>query len=293
MKHALILILSFLLPGAIAAQRHGEVPVPDRMPKTEAAADSLEEDVYFILAGQADQAIADGDYVTAERRLVEAMAVDPQNPSNVLLLSNLGMVYGYMDRDSMALTVLDEANRRAPQMVTVLHNRARIHLKMGHDRDAYDDFSAIIERDSTDTQARYYRGMIALYSGNMHTAETDFEVLETLQPQAYETAAALASLYSLSRRDKEAIPYYRRLIELDPAPEFYSALAGCHLALEQLSEAAEVIADGLKKYTGDPELYYYRAWLNRDRYLLDQAHADADMAIRLGADPAKVKSLFK
>ncbi len=293
MKLILIILLSIFLPGTIAAQRQGEVPVPDRLPKTEATADSLEEDIYFILAGKADQAIADGDYASAEHHLVEAMAVDPQNPSNVLLLSNLGMVYGYMDRDSMALTVLDEANRRAPQMVTVLHNRARIHLKMGHDRDAYNDFSAIIERDSTDTQARYYHGMIALYSGDMHTAETDFKVLESLHPQTYETAAAMATLYSLSRRDKEAIPYYRRLIELDPAPEFYSALAGCHLALEQLSEAAKVIADGLKKYTDDPELYYYRAWLNRDRYLLDQAHADADIAIRLGADPDKVNSLFK
>ena len=283
-----------MLPtGAVAQQRYGEVPVPDRMPKIESKADSLEEDVYFILAGEADQAIADGDYATAERRLVEAMGVDPQNPSNVLLLSNLGMVYGYMDRDSMALTVLDEAHRRAPQMTTVLHNRARIHLKMGHDRDAYEDFSTIINRDSLNTEARYYRGMIALYSGNMPIAETDFTVLESQRPQAYETAAAMATLYSLSRRDKEAIPYYRRLIELDPSPEFYAALAGCHLALGELSEAAEVIADGLKKYTHDPELYYYRAWLNRDRYLLDQAHADADIAIRLGADRTKVSALFK
>ena len=85
-----------------------------------AAAEPDEEDVYFILMGQADQAIKDENYPEAEHRLVEAMAIEPNNPSNVLLLSNLGMVYSYMDRDSLALEAYDEALRRAPEMTTVL-----------------------------------------------------------------------------------------------------------------------------------------------------------------------------
>ncbi len=48
----------------------------------------------------------------------------------------------------------------------------------------------------------------------------------------------------------------------------------------------------LDLYSYDAELYYYRAWLNRDRYRLDEAHADARKAIELGANKNKVDALF-
>ncbi len=252
-----------------------------------------EEDVYFLLMGQADQAIKDEDYPEAERRLVEAMAIEPDNPSNVLLLSNLGMVYSYMDRDSLALQAYDEALRRAPEMTTVLQNRARLHLKMGNDLDAFSDFSAVADRDSLNAEARYYRGMIALYGGKLDQATADFDILSTVAPDSYNTWSALAALYSLTEHSARAIPYYIKLIEADPSPEYYSALAGCYLAEGRLSEASSTIADALKLYSHDPELYYYRAWLNRDRYLLDDAHADAALAVRYGADPRKVAGLFE
>lgn len=258
-----------------------------------AAAEPDEEDVYFILMEQADKAIKDKDYTQAERRLVEAMAVEPDNPSNVLLLSNLGMVYSYMERDSLALAAYDEALRRSPEMTTVLQNRGLLHLKMGNDLDAYSDFGAVIQRDSLNTDARYYRGMIALYAGRLDEASSDFEVLSSVSPDSYDTWSALAALYSLTERSHQAIPYYQKLIEADPSPEYYSALAGCFLAESRLSEASATIADGLKLYSRDPELYYYRAWLNRDRFLLDDARADADRAIQYGANPDKVALLFK
>lgn len=257
-----------------------------------AMADDEEENPYFILTGEAEKAIADEDYLTAATRLKEAMAVDPGNPSNVLLLSNLGMVYSYMDEDSLALSTLDETLRRAPHMAAVRNNRGRLLLKMGRDADAFDDFAQVIEADSLNTTARYYHGIIALYAGRLSLAENDFEVLREAKPDGYDTAVALSALYSLTRRDREAIPYFERLVKADPAPEYYAGLAGCHLALGNLSEASATIAEGLKRYSYDPELYYYRAWLNRDRYRLDEAHQDAEQAIRLGAAPEKVRSLF-
>lgn len=250
------------------------------------------EDEYFMLMGQAEKAIQDKNYSEASQLLTEALDIDPLNPSNVLVLSNLGMVYSYMDRDSLALATLDEAHRRAPAMVTVLANRARLHLKIGNDREAYDDFSEVIRLDSVNTTARYYHGMMALYGGQLDVATADFDVLKRMAPDAYDTYSALGALYSMSGRDLEAIPYYRKLIESDPSPEYYAALAGCYLATDNLTEASTTIAEGLGFYSHDPELYYYRAWLNRERFRLDDARSDAKRAIELGADPAKVNALF-
>lgn len=253
---------------------------------------SDEEDPYFLLAGEAQEAIKNEDYPLAAQRLRQALNIDPNRPGNAMLLSNLGMVYSAMDQDTLAILTFDHALEIAPSMVAIYANRGRLHLKMGHTEEAYRDFTSALERDSMYTDALFYRGMMSLYGGNAAGAEADIQRLATVQPDDYNTIAALGALYSLTGRDREAVPQYRRLIELDPSPEYYSALAGCYLALGELSDAAETITSGLKLYSHDPELYYYRAWLNRDRYLLDQAHADAQKAVNLGADPAKVQRLF-
>lgn len=258
-----------------------------------AADDDTDEDPYFILMGEVDKAIADGNYEEAAARLVDAMAVEPGNPGNVMLLSNLGMVYSYMDKDSLALVALDEASKRAPRMVTVINNRARIYLKLKRDDEALREFSHALEIDSVNLDARYYRGFMSLYKGNLTGAEADFDVLKRKVPNSYITAVALSSLYSMTGRDRQAVPYFEKLIELDPNPEYYAGLAGCYLALENLSEASAVINEGLKRYSRDPELYYYCARLNHDRFRLDDARADAKKAIEYGASPAKVNAIFE
>jgi len=254
--------------------------------------DSLEARPYYLLVGEAEEAIASNRHEEAAARLLEAMSVEPDNPGNVLLMSNLGVIYWRCGQDSLAMSMFDEAHRRAPSMVTVILNRGRLHLDMGHSREAYDDFTLAVELDSLNCPARYYRGTMSLYGGRMDLAEQDFDILKSQKPDALDTAVALSTLYSLSGRDREAVPYFERLVKEDPSPEYFSGLAGCFLALKEYSRAAETIDTGLKRYSHDPELYYYRAWLNRDRYRFDDAHADAQKAIELGANKSKVDALF-
>jgi len=251
-----------------------------------------EEDPYVLLCGQADQAVAAGDFDSATKRLLEAMSLRPDSPQNVLLLSNLGMIYSYMDNDSMAIAVLDEAVRRAPNLRTAQANRGEVLLKLGRDKEAFDTFGKVITADSLNIDARYYHGIIALYKGKLDIAEADFAILKSMVPEAITTARALGMLYSLSGRDREALPYLRKLISLEPAPEYYAALAGSLLSLSELSETSGVIAEGLELYPDDPELYYYRAILNRDRFLLDEARADAARAAALGVNPKRIATIF-
>lgn len=252
-----------------------------------------EEDPYFLLCGQADKAIAEGNYEEAAARLIDAISVRPNAIENVLLMSNLGMVYSYMGQDSLALFTLDEALRRAPSMRTVMNNRGKVLLKMGRDKDALKDFASVIAADSLDIQARFYHGTISLYAGNLADAEADYAVLRDHDPKSMQTAQALSALYSMTERDKEAIPYFKSLIATEPSGEYYAGLAGCELALQRLSDAAATIAEGLEKFPYDPELYYYRAKLNRDRYRLDDARADATRAVKLGLSPQRAKELFE
>ncbi|MCM1452520.1 MAG: hypothetical protein NC102_09680 [Clostridium sp.] len=251
-----------------------------------------EEDVYMLLVGEAETAIAADDYFTAILRLREAMENEPDNPLNPLLLSNLGNMYMRVDQDSLAMQAFNDALAMEPSLTAIYGNRGRLRLKMGDDKGAFEDFNTVVAKDSLNATGRYYRGLMSLYSGDAAGAEEDFHVLQKVDPLGYNTNVALSSLYARTGRELQAIPFYEKLIADDPAAEYYAALAGCYLAIDYLSEASATIQKALEKYPYDPDLYYYRAWLNKERFMLDDAKADAAKAVRLGADPKKVAALF-
>lgn len=280
--------------GASAYTTETQAAIPTSMPEADAARiDTLfEEDPYFILMGEADSAIVHQRWDEAVLRLSDVLAVRPDDPSNALILYNMGICHGHLGNDSLALSCFDNSLQLAPNMLVTLLARGRQLLAMNRDYEAFDSFTHAIEVDSISTEARFYHGMMALFGGKSAIAEQDFMVLKRIAPYSIDTATALGTLFSLTGREREALPYLRKLIEDAPQPETFASLAGCYLALEQLSDASATIADGLNRYPDDPELYYYRAWLRRDQYLLDEARADAAKAIRLGASPARVNALF-
>lgn len=275
---SLLLVVSLWL-GAVA--RQSEEYAPD------------EENPRFLLAGEADRAVAAGDFEAAAARLLEAISICPDCPDNALLLSNLGMVYAYGGHDTLALETLDRALALAPAMRTVRFNRARLLLNMGRDDEARTAFSQVLAADSLNMDARFYHGMLCLYNAELAQAEADFDVLRDSLPGDSRTARALATLYSMTGRHSQAVPYYRQLVENEPEPEFYAALASCYLADGLLSEASAVIGEGMGKYADEGELYYCRAWLNKQLFRPADARADARRANALGIPRARTEALLR
>lgn len=62
--------------------------------------------------------------------------------------------------------------------------------------------------------------------------------------------------------------------------------------LEQLQEASDDIAKGLELDPDDGELYLLRAVLNKMRYRIDDARADAEKAQQLGIPRERLKIFF-
>jgi tetratricopeptide (TPR) repeat protein len=295
MKHLFFLFFMCALccNAAMAQSRGPEMKLTPKEAKESADTFNFEERPYFLLIEQSEKALENNDYDTAGLRLIEAMSVEPQNPLNIALMTNLGMIYYYNEQDSLALVTLDEAVRRSPRLVGAHEMRARVLTGMGRDRDAYDDYTAIIEIDSVNTNARFMRGMMALYHGKLDVAEGDFEVLNRVVPLSRNTMLAYGTLYAMTGRDHEAISYFRKLLEVEKMPEYYASLAGCFIAVDNLDDASKTLGEAFERYPNDPELYYYRAKLNKLRYMADDAQRDAKRAIELGADPRKVAAIFQ
>ena len=296
---AIVAIFSLQSPSSFAQNRPPEIKInkSQRQLKEESKDPNdslnLEERPYFLLIDQSEKALEQNDYEAAALRLVEAMSVEPDNPLNVALLTNLGMIYYYNEQDSMALRVLDEAVRRSPRLIAAHEKRARVLTGMGRDKEAYEEYGRVIDIDSLNTSARFYHAMMALHSGKLPEAEADIACLNRVVPLWTNTVLANATLFSMTGREREAISLFRRLLDKDKLPEYYAALAGCLIAVDDLNEASRVIGEGMELFKDDAELYFHRAVLNHKRFLPDEAHRDAKRAIQLGADPKRVAAVLK
>lgn len=241
---------------------------------------------------RSDSAIAEGRWKTAEALLLEAMELSPGNPANLLLLSNIGVVRHRMGDDVGALEALNDANAFAPASVTVLSNRARVYLSIGEKDKAVADYETVMRLDSTLADPYFYRGLVRFSRGDLAGASDDFSRLRELSPGSENSILAMATLHTATGRNDEALKEYRELISISPEAEYYSGLIENRLALDQLSEAAEDIAEAMKRYPADPEFYIFRAALNKRRYRYDEARADARRAVALGADPKQVNLIL-
>lgn len=248
-----------------------------------------EEDPYFLLADEASKAIDAGDYQQAAERLREAIAMRPDEPQTVLLMSNLGMVYSYMGQDSLAIATFDAALEKAPSMRTVQTNRASILIRNGRAAEAYSDLTKIIEADSANVEARYLHGILSLSLSDLETAEADLRILADAEPESLRTAACMSALLSALDRHAEATPFLQRLAEQSGEAEDYAALAINYIELGKLTDAGATIAEGLAKHPDSGELYLSRAKLNQARYDYPAAKADARKAESLGIDRSRLR----
>lgn len=250
-------------------------------------------DAYYNLVGDADSAIACGQWAKAEEALLSAMRLEPSNPGNIMLMSNLGIVQYNSGKDSLALVTLTHAHDIAPRSVTILGNRARVLMAMGRFEEARADYSAIVEADSTMTDARFHRALLDLKAGHTATARTDIDWLRHNSPDDINTNLAEAALASAEGDFASSVIAYTKVLNIDKQPEYYAERAFGYLMTDRPGDAAEDIAAGLELDPTDAQLYLYRAMLNRARFRPEDARADAREALRLGADPREVEPLLR
>lgn len=247
---------------------------------------------YIELITAADSAQTAADWTRADSLLTAAVRLQPQNPLNVLLMSNLGMLRFYQGNDSLALMTLDAAHTMDPRATIVLVNRAKVRLNMGDRDGALADWNAVLEVDTANIATRYLRSMELLRRGDIAAAEADAYRLERDAPSDLRTDLALGTLLSSTMRYAEAIPYLNRAIETDPQPELFAARALCRIMTGDFNEASEDINEGMRLDPADGELYLYRALLNRMRYRPDDAKRDARRAVELGVAQRRADALL-
>ena len=139
------------------------------------------------------------DLPAAETSLVKAMELEPANPRNVLLLSNLGTIQRRLGKKDEAIISYTAALSRAPRNVTCLANRASLYAEMGQPENAITDYTSLLWIDGNNEDALYERGLLYLQIKNFSAAQTDFEKIVEINPNTLSGRMGIASLCKLRK----------------------------------------------------------------------------------------------
>lgn len=248
---------------------------------------------YMQIVNNAAESCRKGQWVEAEQTLQAAMRLEPENPLNVMLMANVGMIRFYSGENTGALAALDSAHNMAPNTTLILENRAKVNMSLGHVSNALADYDKILHIDSLNTYSRYMRGLLRLQGGDTIGSKMDFEALDRIAPDSLDTNIAWASYGSFVGDWRETERRLSRVIAKDPTPDFLIERARARIHLDDLQGASEDIARVALHQPENPEVYLLRAEVNYLRYRYEDAASDARKALSLGAQPNAVSKYLK
>ncbi len=240
------------------------------------------------------------DYIDANRldsaevALKNAMRLEPANPVNALLLSNLGTLQRREGKDADAIVSYTAALSRSPKNTTFLANRASLFAEMGQSENALIDYSVLLEQDPTDEEALYQRGILYMQLKNYESAQADFERIIALNPNTLYGRLGIVSLCKLRKEYDEAEKIYLYLMDrIKDNPELYAGRAELYLLMEKPGKALSDVNQAIAlQPDNNPYVYILRARIKLRLFEKASASEDIEKALSLGYDPEEGQRLL-
>ncbi len=258
---------------------------------------------FFPLSGQTYESwvdksanhIEDNQLDSAVVTLQKAMAMDPANENNPVLLLNIGILQrqlGHYDDAFISFTA-SMANNPLPDVV--LHNRASLLCDMERFDEAMEDYNALIRNYPEDVEAYYRRGLLFLEKNDRSKAEADFKASEEIDPDNMYTKLSKALLYKLNDDWEAAEQIYTGLIQSSSTvdPSFYMNRAECYVNTDQIFRASADLRAVEESQRENPYFYILRGRVRLGQFDKVAARADFQKAKELGYDTDIVNDWLK
>lgn len=167
---------------------------------------------YQELSERAVAATEQDSLSLAEKYIEQALKMEPANPHNALLFSNLGTIQRRQHRYEQALDSYTLALNIAPRAIPALMNRAALYLELGKDDLARIDYSLVLDIESDNQEALLMRAYIYMRQRNYNFAKSDYERLLKLAPQSYNGRLGLATLEQKEGKYEAALSILNAMI---------------------------------------------------------------------------------
>lgn len=233
------------------------------------------------------------DFAAAEQSYKAALRQDPANPSNVMLLMNLGTMQRYLGKFDEALISYNVVAQQYPTLSHILMSRALLYCDMERYNDALKDYNTVLLHNPEDNDALYERGLLHITLRNLDNAEGDFKHLLSLNENNAKAKSGLAMVLKRRGEWADAELLYTDLIALNKRNgELYANRAECYLYLKKLKSMGDDLDKAIEyKYT-DVSIHVLRGQLKLAQFDKTSAKEEFMKAKVMGADEELIKEFL-
>lgn len=232
------------------------------------------------------------DLTAAEESLQSALRMEPANPNNFALLTNLGTIQRQLGKAKEALFSYSAALARIPTNKSLLENRASLYVELGENEKAINDFTAILLLEPGNQEALYYRGLLYLEEENLILAENDFARILEVNEKTVKGRLGYALMEKIRGNFEESEKIYNYLIS--ELPRDWSLYEGRADLYFKMGKNARALADINKIFAESKPsafLYVLRGKIKLAQYEEEEAMKDFAKAVEMGYDPQKLQSV--
>lgn len=252
---------------------------------------------YLELADSARYYIAKENWSEAARCTRDALRLEPANPGNPMLFSNLGLAAGMEGKIGEAMECFDIALSRAPKSIPVLTSKAKIQIKASDTEGALETLDAILAIDSVSEWPLQTRGLLRMRRGDYKEAFDDFKKLTKTYPTNSWGPGGMAKCMEIQGYISEAAGYYSEAISRtksgdEDRVEFQLGLIENLGHTGKLTEALDMAKEAIEEQPHDGRLYLLRGWIKKLLLIYREAEADKKLAIDYGVDYQTIERFF-
>lgn len=238
----------------------------------------------------------------AEDYIRRALKMDPANPHNALLFSNLGTIQRRQRKYDEALESYALALNIAPRTVPILLNRAAIYMELGKNDWAQVDYSLALDLDKDNEEALLMRAYIYMQQRDYKLAQADYDRLLKLNPQNYNGRLGLATLKQKAGKPEEALTILNDMIAGGQQADsltaarlavLYVARAGVEKDMNHLEPALMDLDEALRIDASQTEAYLIRGEIYLSQKKKELAKRDFEKAISLGIPASELHQLLQ
>lgn len=237
----------------------------------------------------------------AEKCIRQALQLEPANPRNALLFSNLGTIQRSRHRYEQALESYRMALNMAPMSVPILMNHATLSLELGQNDKARADYSQVIEIEPHNMEALLMRAYIYMQQRDYKFARLDYDTLLKIDPQHYNVRLGLAALCQREIRYDEALVVLAGMLAdkggttpytTDELAAVRVARAGVELDMLKPDQALLDLDEAIRLDPRQSEAYLMRGRVHLMLKKKALAKRDLEKAVSLGVPQSEVRELM-
>jgi len=255
---------------------------------------SMQAQTYEELIEKSYEYVDKNELAAAEESLRAAMRLEPANPHNYALLTNLGTIQWRQGNLEEAILSYTAALSRNSQNTSILESRASLYILLGETEKAINDYSSILVNDPQNLDALYNRGVLYLQIQNFLLAEADFDKMIEINDKTINGRLGHAILEKMRGNYSESERIYNYLISETPRYWFlYESRADLYFQMGKNGRAMSDLNRVFTETEPTAAQYVLRGKIKLAQYEKDSAKKDFQTALEMGYDPAVIADLMR